>query len=1274
MLEELQIEVSSQPQFEKGEVVEKKFDGSSSETLVPVVDKSPTKIIGASVSLKKGSQKKITEVKSQSDTDAKILHDLGFSSSRPEPISIFSQRTVDFQGSPYSAFYAAAYQASIEDKFSMTYAKKLFEKALETDPKFFEKTDKKASENLEIAKTNLETISFLIAKIREFDDSMSAVAGKSSIKEIALQKIEKIGPLSPLTPPSIVEDPISLLSKIFAGSNVEEILSKKPNTVILSMCMSVLEGYISHGLTTMVLQDPHAALYPGHPFFMNRPMRWNSPNIKTLENDLKSKGTVFENDKGDGRYLQANLGFYGDRDVFSRLPGQSQIRTSLILSTMFANELLLSSGLGRLYQTPLGNKFGSDSVLFPKTFIGIQGSGDVDRETSYENSLSDFLLVSSNGSPRVESGSKKVLLLEAAEHDPAENNLTTTATNEFAKTVIRFPTSNRISSFDTGLTSCQKACDDGIEFYKILACRDKDIETITPTNMFSRVLEIVKNSTAEAAGDLQFAEKSRIAELALFATLGDSKISENRTSRNMAGRSILFTICSKIAFKLLQSREGSSTLSWSSTKKTDKKKTEVSVENKGTGKKDTFVIETSDVSDKKEESISKIDESVIRMTSNESEIFEDNPSGTHANTLIYGLSSLMTINSVAKESELEYFDINLSSALESIAEDPKSIVSQIAILFTESIDEATKLSQSDSEDSSFISASRLTKSSNLDGASLLSILFESVVNLCSVFATTRLTKDMKEAIDSLWIYNQAINRSNFFAVYDTVTNFDKKIISVKGVYGPGSQHDTTSTALSLIIEGAKNGTFENAYNSEGLIPNLDLASPNVAIHSGFSGKSTVSFLTMTEMMEEASQDRDLPYAALLSFSGKLDYIRQQTQELCDIGNRLAGNAEADEKSSILASFADSPLGKKYFQSLTDASLISSQRRIKQIAEELESPIKRRPRITRGELHALKILTETLASTPSETLNICFLGLPSEFMETTIYPRFSLETGFSAPLSESTIRVLLKREDAITEIESESVGFSFSSFSLVDSKSFSYFSNKKPTNIKDIVNNVKLLNGKNGSQFIAEAADENIARIILENEVKSYLLKRSISLLSPNDFFSENILRNGVDKRDSGSSFLASRLAPLAGLEKEIFSSIFTDFSLGTVIASDQMLALTSTKTIKTSGKQTSQFSKMSFGEAEMFYDVFSSLLFKSSLVSESIFGESIFDRVIAVCFSNNDFKDLEDSDYETIVSGKKVQANDQYASDLAKSDSAPGIFTLKNYETIVMPGPHMVKK
>jgi hypothetical protein len=123
-----------------------------------------------------------------------------------------------------------------------------------------------------------------------------------------------------------------------------------------------------------------------------------------------------------------------------------------------------------------------------------------------------------------------------------------------------------------------------------------------------------------------------------------------------------------------------------------------------------------------------------------------------------------------------------------------------------------------------------------------------------------------------------------------------------------------------------------------------------------------------------------------------------------------------------------------------------------------------------------------------------------------------------------------------------------------------------------------------------------------------------------------------------------------------------------------MLALTSTKTITAAGKQTTQFSKMSFGEAEMFYDIFSSLLFKSSLVSESIFGESIFDRVVAICFSNNDFKDLEDADYETIVSGEVVQANDQYASDLAKSDSASGVFTLKNYETIVMPGPHMVKK
>lgn len=1274
MLEELQLEISSQAEFKNGQIVERKSDNGSSSPSVPIVSKSPTKIVNASVSLVEKSQQETSEILSTSETDAKVLKDLGFSKSRPEPVSIFSQKTTSFQGEPLSSFYAAVYQAFIEDSFSLAYAQRIFEKALEIDPKFFEEKESQILQNIDTVAANLETISLLLLKIRDFDDSLRSSSGKELISQTSTNNIEKVGPLSDLTSPKVVTDPVSFLSEFFSHSNAKERVLKKSSTAVLTSCLSVLEDYLSRCITNAVFPNSKTTSksLSDTPFEVSRPVSQDAPDIKSLSSDLSTKGSLFENDNTSMVYQKANLGFYGDREIFQKIAYEPQIKKAQILSTMFANELLLSAGLGRLSQTPAGNRFGSDSSLFPKTFVGISDTGRVDQETSYENSLCDFLLVDQDGSPRAENNTsgKKVLLFDDSSFDPSEDYTLTTSTNEFAKTAIRTPTKNKLSTFENALQSCQKAAEESLEFYKVLASRDKNIETITPVNTFARCLEVVKNAIEEAAGDVDFAEKSRLAELALFATYGDSKVTNNRISRPMAGRSILFTICSKIAFKKLQARGQSASLTYNRPPTGEKKKTKISVENKGTGQKDTFVVETTDVSDKSVETLS-LDESAIRMASDELAIFDDDPTNAGGNFLIYGMASQGSQRTFPTNTDT--FDINLSSVLESIADDPKSIVSQIVDLFLDSVDEARKISQSERPDSNFINANRLTRLSSLDGGTLLALIFESVVELCSAFATTRVLQ--VPPMSSTRLSFQRAMAGDIIESIRANQDFKFKKVPIRGQFGPGSRHDLTSRALSLIIEGVKNGSFENAYNEEGLIPNLDLAQPGVDIQANFSGRPKISFLTMTEMMEDSSSDRDLPYASLLSFAGKLDYIRQQTQDLSEIGKRLSGDLESDDQSEKLSNFAKTALGKKYFQSMTDASIATSYRRLAQIQEGASNSVRRRPRIKKGELAAIKALSSKLASTESETVNICFLGLPAEFLESSVYPAFNLENGFNSPVSESSMRLRVRRQDSLSEIESEPVDFLFSASKLIGVNSFDLFENEPPSSLEEVVEKVVLLNGQTGSQFISSTINAQ-ARSLLENEVKSYLLKRAISLLSPNDFFSENIVRGDSHKRDPGSEFLAEKIGQLAGHAEGTFSKVFTKkLDAGvTIIVPDQMLALTSTTTTKALSSQTSEFSRLNFGEAEMLYDIFSSILFKSTLVDDVVFGETVFDRVVAFHFSESDFFDIVDHDYKKIVSGKAVQANDPYAAGLEKSDPGSGVFTMKNYEVVVSAGSPMVKK
>ena len=250
----------------------------------------------------------------------------------------------------------------------------------------------------------------------------------------------------------------------------------------------------------------------------------------------------------------SRLAHYGDRNFFYEISNEGPLRRSMIMTTMVANELLTSAGLGRLSQTPLGQRFGSDSLDFPKTYTGVPESAS--QETSYENSLADFLLVSQEGSARVETtpGSKKVLLLDGMNFEKNDLLTLTTSTSEFAKTTIRTPTKNKMGIFDSALTAGQKSCDDALEFYKMLTSRDTEPEIITPHNFYAQILKVVNSGIQAAAGDITYADKNKIAELAILASIGRSKIKKARWTRPQVARTIMFSACAKIVYKLLQKK------------------------------------------------------------------------------------------------------------------------------------------------------------------------------------------------------------------------------------------------------------------------------------------------------------------------------------------------------------------------------------------------------------------------------------------------------------------------------------------------------------------------------------------------------------------------------------------------------------------------------------------------------------------------------------------------------------------------------------------------
>jgi hypothetical protein len=1288
MLEELDIKISSQPGFTDGEVVEKKNTSSvSNSESVPIVEKSPAKIVRAQVSIDPKSYQNTVEISSKSSTEAKTSTDAGFSSDRVEPIAIFSQRTVDFQGLPYSTVYASIYQAFMEDQISRVYAKSLFEKILEKDDTFFDQKNEQIQTNVLRAKTSLDLADTILSEIRKFDDIMSLKTGKDSIAQIALQKLEKIGPLTPFTPLTAIVDPVQVATGMWVASTAGSVIDSRSATAVLMMCLGIVEDFLSNGMTSNLSHyNPMGQSLAGDSFKVSNPTynpwtsKLESPSIKTFAKDLSSLGSVFEN--GSMVLASSRLAHYGDRNFFYEISNEGPLRRSMIMTTMVANELLTSAGLGRLSQTPLGQRFGSDSLDFPKTYTGVPESAS--QETSYENSLADFLLVSQEGSARVETtpGSKKVLLLDGMNFEKNDLLTLTTSTSEFAKTTIRTPTKNKMGIFDSALTAGQKSCDDALEFYKMLTSRDTEPEIITPHNFYAQILKVVNSGIQAAAGDITYADKNKIAELAILASIGRSKIKKARWTRPQVARTIMFSACAKIVYKLLQKRDeitihpGTDALTFRNT--AGKKKTKVSIQKEGSQEKDTFTVETQDVSTKDEEAI-KIDESVIRMAADEKNIFDVDPHTGSARMLVFGLSSLSKFDNI--DGPHENFNINLLSLIEEITENESSMMYQLASLFVDATIEAASLARSENKEANFINSNRVTRASKIDGSSLLCMLFEAVADLCGVMSTVTLMNKPRApgapaGEGDNWIhsiFSKAV-ANEFWPKAAAITGAEEVTIRVKGQFGEASANNFTSKALELLVEGLESGTFMNAFNDEGLIPNLDLASPSVDISAKTSYNITQSFSSFIEHLEELAAERDLPYIAMLSYAAKFDYVRQQTQSLIDLSSKLAGTAESDAVSEAFSSFANTDIGKNYLLSLTDASLSASKKRLKEVITAKNSSAKRNPKITVGELAAIKVFCEELASTPSESVNIFFLGLPTEYMDNTIYPQFKIAEGFFAPLTEATMNAHVTRIDAITGESSSNANFLFSSAPIISTKSFDLFSSNPPSSMDAIVNSVNLENGQTGLAFINGKATPLAARNLVKNEVRSHLIKKIISILSPNDFFVESLADYKKTQRDSGSQILANNLGLAAGLEDGIFSGVFIQGDKSSLLSYEQMLKLTSVVTTKSSSKQVSNMKKLSFGKAEIFYDIFSSSLFTASTIENQVFSPTYFDRVVAVICNNNMFGALDDSSKLEIVSGKPVSSDNQYASDLTKSDVTQGTFGIYNYEVLVTSGQTMVKK
>jgi hypothetical protein len=625
-----------------------------------------------------------------------------------------------------------------------------------------------------------------------------------------------------------------------------------------------------------------------------------------------------------------------------------------------------------------------------------------------------------------------------------------------------------------------------------------------------------------------------------------------------------------------------------------------------------------------------------------------------------------------------------------IFEDSNLLIFRLAQIFLDCHEEALNFAGLENNAANFIGVDRRTNSNRLNGSSLMSLLFEATAKLCSLFCQARLEKLNKlnqEEQSYLYGFSDVFYQGFINATYtlgdieDSVFGLfqDTKELQLTYSTGENSRNGIAYRALKLLVECSKSNTFDSAYGPDGSIPQLEAENDSVIITAEEDGENAFSFLAFRQVMEQLSEQRDLPMASLLAHDSYIDYIEQNTSGLVSIANQILGNENRTETVQSFVDFAQSSIGKKYLklgknETATDRSVNISRIRYNKLVRQNQDFTKRLQRITAGELACIREVFKEFYQTPSETLVMPVVGLPAGMAKDYIIPKFGILQGFSTPPDQMTIIIKIRAAKVFDEQVIGTIYRQLMLDEILDGFSFINFNlSQPPTGMQDIIENVVLIDGRSGGQFIQDSIDQDRARVILKNEVMSYLARKAMSVISPIDLFAEDISDESSEetKRSSFSQTLAASFASVYGLPEDYFNEVFGFVSgLGERrIVLTKMLDLT-----KPTSTQNLNRKPLSFGEAEMFTDVFSNLYFKSEQIVERVFEQVVFEKLMCLPFSPDEFPSYEDYALKGEDINFPSNNPNQYTTDFAKFDPTVAKFRFNTYEMFITPGTTLGKK
>ena len=1155
------------------------------------------------------SKNKKTTQSADSSDQAKTNNSFAINSKMPEPLAIFSFKKDDVQN-----LLAASYQAYLEDKCSLSFSENLLKLIQQNNSQTFEPLLKSIKSEILAVQNTVDAISSVETQSGLYDSSISS-RHSGAIKEICKTNFYQLSPdvVGPID--EITKDPHGILEQV---ANNASVLSEKTQTSLVSQVLQLCAQTLTNGCTPYVLNEKIYDIAPGKNSV-------SAKNIRELQEGFPTLSLISLKNEPNQTFLYSvnnvkETQTYIKRLGIDKLSQVSEIRKSAYYATMLANEFAISAGLGRLDGTELGQAFNSTGDYI-QSFLGVRGLIDSTIETTSPDSLVDFLVVSEDGTNRVE-GSRGVLLLDGSNF---ESTLTRkNSFDAFVRNIIRDPTNNKknkIQALENGLVSSLSRYNSGFEFYKKLHLRDQKLKLLTPRGLFSRILKDFSDSLeslkSEDVGQKQIARELAIISLISRQSLNDTSDS---SPANLLKRYLVKKMALK-AFFAIYAKEG--------------------VNQKST---DAEVIKNLVKVFGDDQGKSILNEKKIRFSASDTELLTERFSTDFEQKTV---ASLCALDCDAID-DGPYIQFSSVSFFEKVFENENGFLEKLVQIFIDLHGEADKVCKQDNQNNSFVDSLRLTKNSQLDGTLAMSMIFEIACSFCGLFV---------KATKPLTLVNGAnFSSSNAFLQGKISESFDAtraKVIQLKISAGFDEQISITQKALAAVAGASLSNDLDSliVYNNQGaVVPELDNKPINYPI--SFDKTSDLSVGTLINVMKDLSFERDIPAACISSAKASFEFVRDSSKKIISTGKQLLGLEQQDDKTKALVDFAKTQIGKSYLASINDFDLSAAIFKIAELNKALQAMPGRNPKITLSIFECLQSVLPELMSNKSSAFFVVN-ALPTDFVKDSLHKSYSIKKDVQNSLQDAIMVMSLQKNSLFSNETYQNVYKEFFVRNLLADDSFSALSQSSKVSLAQICAGTKFSNLGTGIEILQNKTEQERAFVILQNEVVSYLLSKMFSVLSSADLFQQNISSNFSEYRSNSSQNLARIFAKAYGLPESTFDSVFlNDPQFGTILSKEALLDLATDKFQDGSSSIIVKHAPISFGEAELFYDIFSTVYFFEGQIANLVFSSSILDRTVGAICSLDDFLLASTSDSIKMLGNKLVtnSANQQ----IQQSNSSAG--------------------